>query len=267
MGPSSTRELNSGSEMPVIGLGTWQMGHRAVEAISNGIRRGYRMIDTSGDYGTQAAVGEALRVTEIGRDKIFIVTKIEENEDAYDATLANVQEMGLAYADLILIHRPPHDSAGQELWQGLIRARQDRIARDIGVSNYSIDQLQELIDDSGIVPAVNQIEWTPFGHSVEMLEFCKDNDIVIQAYSPLTREEKADDQRLARIAETYGKTPEQIMLRWNLQLGTVPLPKASNFAHQRENLDIFDFILSEDDMETLNSMNQRYSSLSSLQYI
>lgn len=253
--------------MPVIGLGTWQMSHNDSDLIRRALETGYRMIDTSGDYGTQEAVGKAVRKSGLSRDKVYIVTKIEENEDAYRAVRKNVEEMGLAYADLILIHRPPAYSAGEDLWRGLIRAKEDGIAKDIGVSNYSIDQMNQLVQASAYIPAVNQIEWSPFGHSLEMLEYCQDNDIIIQAYSPLTRENMTDHALLKSIASSYDKTPEQVILRWNIQLGTVPLPKSANTYHQKENVDIFDFQISEDDMAALNSLNEQYSSMSSLQYI
>jgi diketogulonate reductase-like aldo/keto reductase len=267
MNPSSKVILNSGNTMPVIGLGTWQMNHNDVESISKALEMGYRMIDTSGDYGTQEAVGKAVRKSGLSRDKVYIVTKIEEDENAYKAARRNVEEMGLSYADLILIHRPPAYSAGENLWRGLMEAREEGIAKDIGVSNYSVDELDQLIKSSGYIPAVNQIEWSPFGHSMEMLEYAQDHEIVIQAYSPLTREKMTGSKVLREIASRYEKTAEQILLRWNIQLGTVPLPKAANTNHQRENLDIFDFQISEDDMATLNSLNEEYSSLSSLQYI
>ena len=267
MGPSSTVELHTGNLMPVIGIGTWQMGSDATDALKHAIKIGYRMIDTSGDYGTQPAVGKAFKKSGIPRGEMYIVTKIEEDDNAYEAAKYNVRKMHMEYADLILIHRPPRSSAGQDLWNGLAKARDEGIVKDIGVSNYSIGEMQELISESGITPVVNQIEWTPFGHSVDMLDFCRENDIIIQAYSPLTREERINDEQLRQIARSYGKTPEQVMLKWCLQLGAIPIPKASNPNHQQKNLDIFDFIISDDDMASLNSLNEEYSALNSLQYV
>lgn len=267
MNPASKVELNTGSEMPVIGLGTWQMGSDVAEIVAEALSLGYRMLDTSGDYGTQPGVGEGLRKSNVSRQEVFIVTKVEEDDDGYEAARKNVSEMGLTQADLILIHRPPNSSAGQKIWKGLIRAHDEGITRDIGVSNYSTGQINELISDSGVVPAVNQIEWSPFGHDMDMLDFCRENDIVIQAYSPLTREKMTKNDKLRDVAARYDKTPEQILLRWNIQLGCVPLPKASSREHLQENLDVFDFIISENDMATLSSLNEHYSSLSTLQYL
>lgn len=175
--------------------------------------------------------------------------------------------MGLDYADLILIHRPPKEGVGEQLWDGLIKARADGFTKDIGVSNYSIPKLESLAKASGEVPVVNQIEWSPFGHSKEMLKFCNKNDIIIQAYSPLTRAERLDNDALAELAQTYQKSPAQIVLRWCLQLGVVPLPKANSAKHQAENLDVFNFEITEQDMARLNGLNEQYSALGGLPYV
>jgi diketogulonate reductase-like aldo/keto reductase len=126
--------------------------------------------------------------------------------------------------------------------------------------------INELASATGEVPAVNQIEWSPFGHSMAMFSYCRENDIVIQAYSPLTRTDRLDDARLAQLAEKYKKSPAQLLLRWNLQLGTVPIPKANQKPHLEENIDIFDFEISEEDMEIFGSLNERYSALGALPY-
>ena len=254
--------------MPVIGLGTWQLTDDTAQVIQEAIKIGYPMIDTSGDYGTQPGIGEGIRKSGADRESIFITTKVEEDDDAYEATKKNLEELGLDYVDLILIHRPPEAGAGEELWEGLINAKRDSLVKDIGVSNYSIDLIESLSRQfPNERPVVNQIEWSPFGHSEDMYEYCNDNEIIIQAYSPLTRKERLDDPRLVEIAEFYGKDPAQILTRWNLQLGTVPLPKANEIEHLHEDIDVFDFEISEDDMATLNSMNEHYSALKSLPYV
>jgi 2,5-diketo-D-gluconate reductase A len=266
MNASSTVRLHSGNTMPIIGLGTWQLNEDTSATIRHAIDAGYRMIDTSSDYGTQPGVGGAVRGSNVTREDLFIVTKIEEIDDAYNAAKDYVHEMGLDYADLILIHRPPRDGTSVKLWQGLIRARDEGITHDIGVSNYSIDQLQELIGETGETPTVNQIEWSPFGHKVQMLEYCRDNEIIIQAYSPLTRTQELDEPRLVKIAQKYNKSPAQILIRWNIQLGVVPLPKANSWQHIEENIDVFNFEISEEDMATLSSFNEEFSALSGLAY-
>lgn len=258
--------LHTGRAMPVLGLGTWLLKDDTAGSVEEALQLGYRMIDTSGDYGTQPGVGEALRRTDVPRDDIYLVTKVEEDEDAYEATRRNLDEVGQESVDLMLIHRPPPSGAGLDLWQGLIRARDEGLARDIGVSNYSIEQMEELIGATGETPAVNQIEWSPFGWSTDMLDWSARHGVVIQAYSPLTRTQRLGDERLASVAERHRRTPAQVLLRWNLQLGTVPLPKANRREHQSENLEIFDFELTDADMDALNSLNQRASSLGTLPY-
>jgi 2,5-diketo-D-gluconate reductase A len=149
----------------------------------------------------------------------------------------------------------------------LRRAKRDGLARDIGVSNYSIEQIEELVYRTGELPVVNQIEWTPFGHSPRMLDFCHDNDIVIQAWSPLTRGARLNDDKLAAMAARYGRTPAQLLIRWNLQLGVVPLPKANHANHQRDNLHVFDFEIAQLDMAKLRTLNEHWSALGQLQYV
>lgn len=267
MDSSSKVLLHTGRAMPIIGLGTWQLTETTADVIAEALRMGYRMIDTSGDYGTQPGIGKGISQSGFRREEVFITTKVEETDDAHEATKQNLAELDSDYVDLTLIHRPPQDGVGIELWQGLIRAQQDGLTRDIGVSNYSVEQIQQLIDATKVVPVVNQIEWTPFGHSREMLGYCQENSIIIQAYSPLTRGDKVNDATLDSIAHHYGKTPAQILIRWNLQLGTVPLPKANRVEHVRENIDIFDFALSDHDMQALSSLNREYSVLGALQYL
>lgn len=267
MNSKTTLLLRSGNKIPLLGLGTWLLKKDTAEMIKKALGLGYRMIDTSGDYGTQRGVGEGIKQSGILREDIFVVTKVEEIDDAYSASLKNVAELQLDYVDLMLIHRPPRKGVGEDLWHGLIKAKQEGYAKDIGVSNYSAEQIQTLADITGEMPVVNQIEWSPFGHSEEMLEFAQQNNIIIQAYSPLTRTKRLNDPTLKEIAANYGKSPAQILIRWNLQLGTVPLPKASQLQHQEENINVFDFEINNDDMATLNGLNEQYSSLGILPYI
>jgi diketogulonate reductase-like aldo/keto reductase len=266
LSPQSTITLNSGRKMPVLGLGTWQLSNDTAGNVEAALRLGYRMIDTSGDYGTQPGIGEAIKRSGLERERLYLVTKVEETDDAYQATRKNLDELQVAYADLMLIHRPPDTGPGEELWRGLMRAKQEGLARDIGVSNYSIELLDALTDATGEVPSVNQIEWSPFGRSDAMEAYCREHKIIIQAYSPLTRTRRLGDDSLKAIASKYGKTPAQVIIRWNLQRGTVPLPKANSRHHQQEDLAVFDFEISPDDMAAIDGLNERYSSLGSLPY-
>jgi 2,5-diketo-D-gluconate reductase A len=266
-GPDSRFILPSGNQMPLLGFGTWELRHHTEDVVATALEAGYRLIDTSGDYHTQQGIGAALRSTGFARESVFLVTKIEETEDAYDAVRRNLAELRTDYADLILIHRPPEDGVGENLWRGLRRAKFEGLARDIGVSNYSIEQIEELVYRTGEMPAVNQIEWSPFGHSPRMLDFCRDNDIVIQGWSPLTRASRLNDDKVAQMAARYGRTPAQLLLRWSLQTGVVPLPKANSMHHLRENLGAFEFEITPQDMLRLRALNQHYSALGNLLYL
>jgi 2,5-diketo-D-gluconate reductase A len=263
----STISLRTGNQMPLLGLGSWMLTTHTAEAVQHAFELGYRMIDTSADYLTQAGIGRAMRRSAVPRDEIFVVMKVEEDEDGYEATVRNLEELKLAYADLVLIHRPPPKGAGEDIWRGLLRARDEGLTRDIGVSSYKVAQIKQLGEACGELPAVNQIEWSPFGHSLDMLSFCRANDIVVQAYSPLTRAKRLGDARLTELARTFGKTPAQLILRWNLQRGVVPLPKAYREDHQRQNLDLFGFELDEAAMAAMDAMNEHYSALGKLDYL
>lgn len=263
----ATLNLHTGSVMPTLGFGTWQLKHHTAATVLQALEAGYRMVDTSGDYHTQRGIGEALREFDGDREDIFVVTKVEDTDDAYEATRRNLAELRLDYADLVLIHRPPENGVGEVAWQGLRRAKREGLTRDIGVSNYTIEQIEELVYRTGELPVVNQVEWSPFGHSPRMLDFCHDNGIVIQAWSPLTRASRLNDDKLAAMAARYGRTPAQLLLRWNLQLGVVPLPKANHSHHMRENLRVFDFEIAPQDMTRLRALNEHFSALGQLSYL
>ena len=259
--------LHTGGRMPVMGLGTWQLTTETAATVRAALTHGYRMIDTAVDYGSQPGIGEAIRHSDVDRGELFVVTKIEEDDDAYQAVQRDLEELQLGYADLTLIHRPPPSGAGEDLWRGLIRARKDGLVTDIGVSNYPADLVDALIDATGETPVVNQVEWSPLGHSDELQRHHAGKEVVIQAYSPLTRGRRLEEGPFLELGRKHGKTPAQILLRWNLQRGTVPLPKANQQAHLQENLDVFDFELDDADMESLNGLNEHYSALGMLAYV
>jgi len=263
----STVRLRSGREIPLLGLGTWMLTTHTAEAVQHALELGYRLVDTSADYLTQPGIGRAVRRGFVERESLFITMKVEEKEDGYAATVRNLEELKLAYANLVLIHRAPERGVGEEVWRGLMRARDEGLARDIGVCSYKISQLTELAEATGEMPAVHQIEWSPFGHSLDMLNFCRAQGIVLQAYSPLTRGKRLKDDRLVALARKYGKTPAQIILRWNLQHGVSAIPKAYCEDHQRENIDVFDFSLDAVDMATLDGLNEHFSALEKLEYL
>jgi len=237
------------------------------ESVQHAFELGYCMVDTSSDYMTQPGIGKALRRYDRPRASLFISMKVEPEDNGYEATRRNLEELKLAYVDLVLIHRAPEKGVGEKLWEQLMRARADGLTRDIGVCSYKIAQLKTLAESTGEMPAVHQLEWSPFGHSLDMLSFCRAQEIVLQAYSPLTRGKRLKDERLVEIAGKYGKSPAQVILRWDLQHGVVPIPKAYREDHQRQNLDIFDFALDDIDMGTLDGLNEQFSALEKLDYL
>jgi 2,5-diketo-D-gluconate reductase A len=263
----STIKLRTGREIPVVGLGTWMLTSHTAASVQHAFELGYRLVDTSADYQTQGGIGKAIHNYDQDRESLFVTMKVEPEENGYDATRRNLEELKLDYVDLVLIHRAPDKGVGETLWEQLLRARAEGLTRDIGVCSYKIDQLKALADNTGEVPAVHQIEWSPFGHSLDMLNYCRARQIVLQAYSPLTRGKRLEDARLAEIAAKHRKSAAQVILRWNLQHGVVPIPKAYRDDHQRENLGIFDFTLDEVDMGTLDGLNEHFSALEKLDYL
>lgn len=254
-------ELNTGTRMPSIGLGTWKLTEQTSDSVAHAIDIGYRMIDTSSDYDTHGGIRKALEQRDGGRDGLFITSKVEEDEDAYEGTVRDLEELGIDRADLILIHRPPEDSAGVELWEGLIRAREEGLTTDIGVSNYSAKQIEELIRATDVTPAVNQVEWSPFGWSQALLDHHREHGIVLQGYSPLTHAKRLEDPKLKRIAERLDINVPQMLIRWAIEHGVVPLPKAHAGHHQQENLEALDVRLDDETMKELDSLNERWSAL------
>lgn len=262
MHADDTVQLRTLRYMPIIGLGTWELRFDTAEVIAHALEAGYCMIDTSGDYGTESGIGKGIKRSSIARDDFYLVTKVEDtDDDAYEALQKNLSELQLDYVDLTLIHRPPREGVGEDLWRNLMRAKEKGLTRDIGVSNYSKAQIIKLAGLTGEVPVVNQIEWSPFGWSKEMLDFCHLNDIVIQAYSPLTHGKRLDDSTLKEVADKHERTPAQVLIRWCLQMGTVPLVKANQLQHLEENLGAFDFELDLEDMIMLAELNENYSAL------
>ncbi|HEV8443702.1 MAG TPA: aldo/keto reductase [Steroidobacteraceae bacterium] len=270
LAPETSRVLPSGNRMPLLGLGTWELQVHTTETVCSALELGFRMLDSSPEYHTQRGIGAAIRACGFERHDIYVITQVEPLGDAYAALHKNLSQLKLDYVDLVLFHLPKgdhRDDAGELAWQGLRRAKRDGLTRDIGVSGYSIEPIEELVYRTGEMPAVNQIEWSPFGHSPRMLDFCRDNDIVIQARSPLTRATRLNDDKVAAMAARYGKTPAQLLIRWNLQIGVVPLPKANHVQHLRENLGVFNFEITPVDMARLNALNEHYSVRQGLPYV
>src|SRR5687767_14494387 len=193
--PESCHVMPSGNRMPLLGLGTWHLNHHTVDSLCSALQMGYRMVDTSADYHTQRGIGDAIKSCGLERDSIYVITKVDPDQDGYAATRRNLAQLKLEYADLILMNRPAREATQETAWDGLRRAQREGLVHDIGVSSYSIDQIEELVYRTGEMPVVNQVEWSPFGHSPRMLDFCRDNGIVIQAWSPLTRATRLNEDK------------------------------------------------------------------------
>jgi len=266
LAPESCHVLPSGNRMPLLGLGTRELNFHTVDTVCNALEMGFRMLDTSPGYHTQRGIGDAIRACGFERHDIFVITHVESHGDIYAAIHKNLAQLRLEYADLALIHGVPQHDAGEMAWHGLRRAKRDGLAHDIGVDGFPIESVEELVYRTGEMPAINQLEWSPFGHSPRMLDFCHDNGICILARSPLTRARRLNDDKVGTMAARYGKTPAQLLIRWNLQLGVVPLPKANHVQHLRDNLNVFDFEIAPQDMTRLNGLNEYYSVLDKLAY-
>ena len=249
--------------LPEIGFGTWQMsGAECVEAVAEALRAGYRLIDTAKIYGNEAEVGEAIRHSHIPREEILLTTKLWPSDFGYDSALRACDEsldrLGLEYIDLYLIHWPRNDKdARHESWRAMVELKKQKLARNIGVSNFQVSHLKDLLAESDVHPAVNQIEFHPYVYHEQcpVLEYCRQNNIVVEAYSPLSRGHGMDSITAMDISERTGRTPAQVLLRWAIQHGTVPIPKSAHSGRIKENFDVFDFELAADDMKALDDLS------------
>jgi diketogulonate reductase-like aldo/keto reductase len=258
---TATLRLNSGAEIPQVGLGVWQAprGAGTRDAVLAALRLGYRHVDTARIYGNEADVGAAVRDGGVPRAEIFVTTKLWNDDQGYDSALrafdASLARLGLAYVDLYLIHWPV---AGKvlESWRALERLFEEKRARAIGVSNFLTPHLSELLTEARHVPAVNQIEVTPFLQRREARALCRRHGIVVEAYSPLTRGRRLDDPVVAGVARRVGRTPAQVLLRWGVQHGHVVLPKSTRPERIAENGALFDFALDAQAMAELDALEE-----------
>lgn len=258
----STVKLNNGIEMPVFGLGTWALnGRRGYQAILWALEAGYRLLDTAEGYGNEKRVGLAIKDSGIPREEIFITTKVFTTSQGFENTLKAFEEslgrLNVLYIDLYLIHEPV-SNLRLDTWKALEKLLDLGKTRAVGVSNYTIRHLTEQLDHFSIIPAVNQVEFSPFLYQKDLLDFCKSHDIVLEGYSPLTKANKLNSQTLIEIGKKYGKSPAQILIRWGLQHEVIQIPRSGNKDHIYENADAFDFQITDDDMRTLDSLNEDF---------
>jgi len=248
--------------IPVLGLGVYKIepGPATREAVAEALRLGYRHIDTASIYNNEADVGDAIGASGLDRREVFVTTKLWNDDHGYDNALAaferSFEQLGLDYVDLYLIHWPVPELR-LETWRALERLTLDGRVRDIGVSNFVVRHLEEILENAAVVPAVNQIELSPYNYRsrLDTIGFCRQHDIVVEAYSPLTKGRKLDDPVLAEVGNRYGKTPAQVMIRWALDKGFVVVPKSITPARIAENRDVSDFALDDADIERLDALD------------
>ncbi|GAA4899887.1 aldo/keto reductase [Stackebrandtia albiflava] len=246
--------------MPALGLGTYPMANdEAHTAVMSAIASGYRLIDTATRYGNEPGVGQAIRDSGVPRGELFVVTKLPGADHGYDETLASFEaarnRLGTDYVDLYLIHWPlPRLYKYVDSFRAMSRLRDDGLVRSVGVSNFGAKHLRRLVEETGTVPVVNQVELHPRFNQAEMREVHRSMDIVTQAWSPLGRGDVLDDPTIVRVADRHSVTPAQVVLRWEVQLGVVPIPKSRDPHRQRLNLDVWDFVLDEDEVVELSAL-------------
>lgn len=255
--------LNDGLKVPGIGFGTYSLnGIEGSNSIKVAIDLGYRLIDTAFNYENEGAVGEAVKKSSVSREELIITSKLPGRHHSYKKAINTIQESlfrgGLDYYDLYLIHWPnPRVDLYVEAWQAMIELKKQGLIRSIGVCNFMPEHLETLIKETGVTPSINQIELHPYFNQEEQRTFNKQHGIVTESWSPLGRgNSMLKDEKIAKIAETYGKSISQVILRWHVQLGAIPLPKASSKEHQLDNLNIFDFELSEDEMTIISGLSR-----------
>lgn len=262
--PIDMYHLNDGYEIPKIGLGTVGLkGDRGKLAIINAIQKGYRFIDTSTNYNNEGIVGKAVKESGVSRSELFIGTKLPGAFQSFDDALDIIQEqlarLDLDYFDQYLIHWPnPDDGLYHEAWQALVQAQKLGYIRSIGVSNFLEEHLDKIIEDTGIVPAVNQIEVHPYFTNEEARLPNKERNILTQTWSPLGRDlnDLRENKVIREIGEVHGKSNAQVIIRWNLQLGHLPIVKSGDPIHQEENLNVFDFELTDDEMALISGLHK-----------
>jgi len=253
--------LANGVKMPWLGLGVWKSeeGEEVVQAVKAALRAGYRSIDTAAIYRNEEGVGQAIREAGVPREELFITTKVWNKAQGYDLTMSafdrSIKKLGLEYIDLYLIHWPVQ-GLYKDTWRAMEELYKEGKIRAIGVSNFQVHHLQDLMADCEIKPMLNQVEFHPYLTQKELLSFCREQGIQLEAWSPLMHGSIVDEPVIVEMATKYGKTPAQIVLRWDLQHGVVTIPKSVKEHRIIENASIFDFELSQDDMDELDALNK-----------
>jgi diketogulonate reductase-like aldo/keto reductase len=250
------RVLVDGNEIPLLGLGVWQVpdGRECEDAVRWALESGYRHIDTAQAYGNERSVGRALRDSGVPRENVFITTKFfPVREDPEAEAQRSLERLEVDYVDLYIVHWP--QGGPTWAWDGMQRAHERGYARSIGVSNFSVAELDALISVADIRPVVDQVQFSPFEYRRRLLDACEQRDLVLEAYSPLGTGRHLGDDRVQRVADRLGRTPAQVLIRWCLQRELVVLPKSTHRERIEQNGQVFDFTLSDDDMAALDALD------------
>ncbi|HTA33034.1 MAG TPA: aldo/keto reductase [Solirubrobacteraceae bacterium] len=251
------RVLADGHELPMLGLGIWQVpnGPECVNAVRAALELGYRHIDTAQAYGNEESVGQALRDAAVEREDVFITTKFYPARKDPAAEVENsLRRLGVNYVDLYIIHWP--QGGPTWAWPGMEKAKEQGSTRSIGVSNFSVAELEQLAAVADLAPVVNQVQFSPFEYRRALLDACRQRDIALEAYSPLGTGRHISHQTVNRIAQRVGRTPAQVLLHWCVQHGVPVIPKSTHRERIEENAQIFDFTLSDEDMAELDELDQ-----------
>ncbi|MED5073618.1 aldo/keto reductase [Anoxybacillus geothermalis] len=252
--------LHNGVQMPWVGLGVYKVkeGEEVKSAVRTALEIGYRHIDTAAFYENEEGVGQAIRESGIPREQVFVTTKVWNTDQGYETTLkafdASLKKLGFDYVDLYLVHWPVKGKY-KETYKALEKLYKDGYVRAIGVSNFQIHHLQDVLADCEIKPMVNQVEYHPRLTQKELQAFCRENGIQLEAWSPLMRGEILTEPTIVEIGKKYGKTPAQVVLRWDLQHGVVTIPKSVTPARIKENANLFDFSLTAEEMKQIDALN------------
>ncbi|MDX1806803.1 MAG: aldo/keto reductase [Paenisporosarcina sp.] len=256
----STKTLHNGVEMPRLGLGVYKMTNpeESVRAMTTALQGGYRAIDTASLYGNEKEVGESVRASGVKREDVFVTTKVWNTDQGYDQTLrafeTSLENLGFDYLDLYLTHWPVPETF-KETYRAIERLYDEKLIRATGVSNHQQHHLEEIFVKANVKPMVNQIELSPRLTQYDLRTFCTDNQIAVTSWSPLARGGLLDEPSLMRMANKYGRTPAQIIIRWHLQHGLIVIPKSVTPERIVSNADVYGFVLSFEDMKNIDSLN------------
>lgn len=259
-------KLNNGIEMPQIGFGVWKIPfNQTAKVVTDAIKNHYRLIDTAKQYGNEEQVGQGIKDSGIERKQLFLTTKIFNGDQGDFDKLRNafneqLKKLGTDHVDLLLLHWPVFNKY-IESWRALEAIYNDGQARAIGVCNFDVDHLQKLMDHANIMPMVNQIEFNPRIHQPDTVAFCQNNHIQLEAWSPLGNGQLLSSPVISKIAKEHGKTPAQVIIRWELQQGFIVIPKSIHEERMRENRDVYDFELDADEMEAIAMLDEEKHSI------